>query len=431
MTSRWFRVGMVSALAVVIACSSDDDGSSVDENGPSSGGAFGTGGGFGTGGAAGTAATAGTAAVGGVLGSGGSAGAAASGGDAGFAAVGGSTSTPGFNACTAGSDECVGERYEGETIPLDIYIMFDQSCSMSCPAEQTGAGLCCMGGPNPRIDHVRDAVQTFLGDRASAGIGVGIGYFGYMQAGDTSCDPSDYSDPAVTIGTLPSNLDPLLDSLWSVEPTGETPTGAAIRGACTYAAQWKEINPGHTVVVLLVTDGYPEAPVTSMNGGCTPSIGDAVQAASTCSGYDPPLPIYVLGIGYQLDNLEQIAIAGGTEQAYLVQGGDVSAQVLAALNEIRGLAQIPCELQLPPAPAGETLNLSQVNVGYCSAGGDSRLFYYVDTPDACDPTEGGWFYDNASDPSQIMLCAATCETVTAPGGSLFMSVGCDTVISIQ
>ena len=52
------------------------------------------------------------------------------------------------DGCAPARDDqgCVGTAYEGENIPLDIFIMFDQSCSMSCPVEQGGPGQCCMGG---------------------------------------------------------------------------------------------------------------------------------------------------------------------------------------------------------------------------------------------------------------------------------------------
>jgi hypothetical protein len=342
----------------------------------------------------------------------------------------GSTSGVTIDACGAGaSASCVGNTYAGENLPLDIYVMFDQSCSMSCPSEQTGAGLCCTGGPNPRIDQVRSAVSIFLQDKDSAGIGVGIGFFGYMQAGNTSCEPADYAAPAVRIGALPNNANAVLNALNRVQPTGETPTGAAIRGACTYAHQYQQATPTHTTVVLLVTDGFPEAPVTSRNGTCNPSIPDAVQAATTCK--DKNLPVYVLGVGHQLQNLNDIAVAGGTNKAYLVEGANVSQAIVQALNEIRANAQIPCSLQIPPPPSGQNLNYNQVNVAYCSPGKESSIFPYLPEKASCANNDNGWYYDNAADPQQIVLCEKTCATVSRPGSALVTSVGCSQVVGIR
>jgi hypothetical protein len=420
-------LGLLACAAALLACSSNDN--TGKGNGPGSGAKSSSAGGSGSGNDTGNGNGANT----------GAANASGSGESSGviFSATGGAGTTIGTSssggtgtatAVCSGSDlsGCVGDRYAGEQIPLDIYIMFDVSCSMSCPAEETGPGLCCRGGPNPRIDQVRTAVTSFLNDPASDGIGVGIGYFGYMPGGQTSCDPSRYSAPSVPIAPLPGNAAAVIASLNAAQPIGETPTGAAIRGACTYASQSQAMNPGHKTVVLLVTDGFPEAPTTSMNGGCTPTIQDAVAAATTCSSHNPSLPVYVLGVGMQLTNLGDIATAGGTKMPFVVGGAAITQQIIDALNQIRALAQIPCHIKLPPPPSGTELKLDQVNVGSCSSAGQGTIFSYVMDQNSCDPSAGGWYYDDPNTPKQIVLCGATCTAVNTPGVSLFASVGCQT-----
>ena len=71
---------------------------------------------------------------------------------------------------SSGNNACATTSIATEAAPLDIYVMFDQSCSMSCPADEAGPGLCCIGGPNPRIDQVRSAMTDFLNNPASAGM---------------------------------------------------------------------------------------------------------------------------------------------------------------------------------------------------------------------------------------------------------------------
>ena len=400
MITRWILAfGTVAGLSALVACSGDDN-----EN-------TGTGGN----GAVGGAIAIPVGGAGGVIG-----GAGGASGNSGAGAANGAGGAPSSCSPNLGGS-CVGAAYAGENLPLDIYVMFDQSCSMSCPVERGGTGQCCMGGPNPRIAPVREAVSRFLQDPASNGIGVGIGYFGYMNAGNTSCDPSDYSGPAVPIGTLPGNAQAIINSVNSAQPTGETPTGAAIRGACTYANGWKAQNPSHVVVVLLVTDGVPETPSSNR---CNPpaSIQDATQAAQTCFGHNPSLPVYVLGVGQALQNLNSIAQSGGTNQAYLVDSGDVTAQVLQALNAIRQDATIPCQLQIPVAAPGQPpVDLNKVNVSYCGPGQQPQVFYYVDNPAGCG-TQSGWYYN--PEKTQILLCQNSCSTVSAPGGTLSVSVGC-------
>src|SRR5689334_14315734 len=162
--------GLLGVLWTSVACSSSDS------NGSS--GAGGTGGGLvfnaGSGGGGTSGAGSGTGAMPGTSGNNGTSGAA------------------GSCPITVNDAGCSGELYVGETIPLDIYIMFDQSGSM-LNMEQGGL---------TRMDAVRDAVGKFVNDPKSTGMGVGIGYFGYKPIGSTSCNPADYEKEAVPIGRL-------------------------------------------------------------------------------------------------------------------------------------------------------------------------------------------------------------------------------------
>ena len=309
-------------------------------------------------------------------------------------------------------DVCAAQAYEGEAVPLDIYIMFDQSGSM----------LNDVGGIT-RLDAVEGAARTFLRDSASAAIGVGVGYFGFQPIGQTTCNPSDFATPSVSV-TL--DHEAVLSSLAQRQPVGETPTGAAIRGACGYAQQWKKSNAGHSVVLLLLTDGEPKAPLSCSSGTCCPTLADAVQAAADCRSSQPGIKTYVLGVGPFLDNLQQIAQAGGTDHAYLVGDQDVEQQVLQALNAIRGDASIPCQLKIPEPTGGHELDYGLVNVAYQDSSCTLSTIYNVPDVASCDATSGGWYYDNPAAPSSVNLCGASCDRVSAPGGRLAFTVGCAT-----
>jgi hypothetical protein len=347
----------------------------------------------------------------------------------------GDDSTPG-SACTASpsdseaNDRCIGTTFESESIPLDLYIMFDQSGSM-CSCLDPGAAQIC---PNPdceetRLDAVRSATERFLLDPQSAGLGVGLGRFGNQPIGQASCDVATHRSPVVDVGTLPEHAPSIVQALNGFEPIGETPTGAAIRGACSHAREWRAAHPTRRMAMLLLTDGRPEAPLSCEAGTCCPSLGDAVAAAEECRT-DSEIDTYVLGVGPFLEQLDDIAQAGGTERAHLVDGGDVSARVLQALNRIRVEAAIPCELQLPPAPNGQTLDYERVNLEYESSSCAGTLLYAVRSASECSDVDG-WYYDDPTSPTSIRLCPKSCERVSAPGGSLSYSVGCDTQFSIR
>ena len=319
----------------------------------------------------------------------------------------------GLNTCEDLSfDGCVGDGYEGESVPLDIYIMFDTSGSM----------VNDVGGMT-RLQAIQQAAAEFLRDPASRGIGVGIGYFGFQPIGSTTCDTNAYATPSVEVST---DHEAVIASLEAQTPTGETPTAAALRGACGYARAEKASHPGRALVILLMTDGKPEAPRSCGMNGCCPTLDDAVAAANECSSGGQGLPIYVLGVGPELDNLNDIAKAGKTRSAYLVGNQDVTASVLKALNSIRGDAIVPCELSIPASHDGRPLDYSQVNLVYATSGCDFVPAYYVDSPASCDDA-GGWYYNDPNAPTAVELCPATCDDVSIPGAALRFSVGCATV----
>lgn len=325
---------------------------------------------------------------------------------------------------TGTSSECAGVTYEGENVPLDIYIMFDQSYSMSCDISGSSPwqDVCCGEGCEQRIDPVRLAVDDFLSDPESSGITVGMGVFGQMELGATSCDAADYSTATVEMGLLPAHAPTVTAALSGLAPTGETPTAAAIEGACNYIQQWHTQQPLHKKVILLVTDGVPEAPSSA---GCNPTVEDAAAAAAACLSGDPQVPTYVLGVGQALDNLAQIAEAGGTEQAYLVDG-DVQTSVLEALNAIRSDASIPCTMTVPEPDVG-TVDYGKVNIGICDSVGQTLSTYFVEDPAACQ--NGAWYYEPLGNGQVVQLCPQTCETVSVAGSSLVLSVGCETIVT--
>lgn len=306
---------------------------------------------------------------------------------------------------------CAGEVYEGESVPLDLYLMFDQSGSMSTVVdESTGA---------KRIDIVRAAVSAFLQDEESIGMGAGIGYFGHQPLGETSCDPNDYTNADVGIAPLPGAEQALLDSLDARDPTGETPTGAAIRGACDYVADYRQDHPGRNPAILFVTDGEPKAPLSQET--CEPTLDDAVLAAEECFE-ERGIRIYVLGVGPSLTNLRVIAEAGGTNDAFLADL-DNADQVLEAFRAVRFAAQLPCELTLSnDALSSDVVNLEMSTVAYLDF--ECSYMPVTEVEEGACGDDGGWYFDDPEAPTKIHLCDVTCGDVKARGRQLYYSLGC-------
>lgn len=346
-------------------------------------------------------------------------------------AAGSGVYSPPVNGCEPPADDsgCIGEAFEGENIPLDIYVMFDLSCSMSCSVDKQGC--CRRDDPDPleewRIQPVRDAMRQFLQDPASKGIGVGLGFFGDHESSQDDdpqiCSVENHADATVGIERLPDAAPGLITALEAGEPQGGTPTHLAIEGSCVYVNDWREQHLGHKVVILLVTDGVPEA-------ACDANIDLATAAAADCYDDGRGFQTYVLGVvannNNSLDQLNRIAAAGGTERAYLTDKSDIAGSVLEALNAIRADATIPCTLPIPQPRDGSPLDYNYVNLGICDAAGENLPTYYVPSAADCGAA-GSWYYEETGNGRAIQLCEATCAAVSVAEAELYFSVGCKRV----
>src|SRR5439155_14567301 len=79
-----------------------------------------------------------------------------------------------------------------------------------------------------------------------------------------SCDPKRYSTPAVPIMPLPGNEQAATTALNMRMTGGLTPTQFALQGVFSYLRPYQAAHPDRRVVLVLVTDGFPN---NCNNGG--------------------------------------------------------------------------------------------------------------------------------------------------------------------
>lgn len=309
---------------------------------------------------------------------------------------------------------CSAQVREAEQQKLDMIIAMDGSKSMRDGVD---------GGR--KWDLVVDALTTFSNDPASAGIGVGLTYFGIpagYDAGDlvVSCDVAEYAKPAVAIANLPANAGAIVTSLSNYEPIGGTPTLPAMEGVISYAHSFIAAHPTHRVVIVLATDGEPN--------DCDSTVDAVSSVAAAAAAEKPPISTYVIGVGSSLSSLGQIATAGGTGHAFVVDtAASTTASFTAAMNAIRGEAALPCSFEIPAPATGAALDYDKVNVARSTAGdgGSSKLLQVTDQA-ACG-TADGWYYDHPQSPGSIELCPTTCTAVEHDAtGVVQVLVGCKT-----
>lgn len=343
-------------------------------------------------------------------GGGGSGSGAGGGSGGGFLAGGGPpvTTIPEDAACATSS-------VEGKTLPVTMFIMFDRSGSMLEDQKWFGA---------------KAALTVFFQDPATAGLSVGLRFFpdDAPAAGcnDQACSVDACAEPLVPPAPLtaaPASGDPqqkaLVDAVESKSPAGETPMFAALGGAEKWAKENAKEGEIRTVVVL-VTDGLP----TTCNTDVT-AIANLAKDARDTKG----VLTYAIGMpGSDEAQLDAIAAAGGTEEAFLASAGDLSSKLVEALLSIQK-AQISCTYDVPqPAEPGDVIDPGKVNVNYHDGSGTFVTMPKVDGAAACS---GGheWYYDDPAAPKLIQLCPATCTALQANSKALIkILLGCETVL---
>jgi hypothetical protein len=357
---------------------------------------------------------------------------AGSGGDEEGAGAGKAAATS-VGAGQGGDTGCATDTFPGELVPLDLLVVLDRSDSMV---------------DDGKWGAVISALQAFVADPSSDGVGLGLQYFPTQPSGpipdcpncgyygpcipganvcggsfspNDSCDPADYTSPDIPIATLPGVRATFESSLASTEPEGaSTPSQPAMEGAVQYATEWAAANPAHITLIVYASDGEPT--------NCTPnSISGVAAAAGAALAAAPSVKTFVVGVGSELSSLQQIASAGGTGQAYLVDtGGNVTDQFIEALHQIRETGQ--CQFQIP-LPSDGIPDFGRVNVTLVDPDDPSAntQLANVGSAEACG-ADGGWYYDNAADPRVIVLCPASCDRVKQEDLDVSVVLGCQTIV---
>ena len=306
---------------------------------------------------------------------------------------------------------CVSTSNSALTFELDMLFMVDSTGSMLA---------------NAKWDSQTKALAAFFADPRAEGIGVGLKFFPDFQGAYPVCDDSVYAVPDVPIAPLdPVHAGTLSVAMSTRSPLGGTPLGSAVQGGLRFASSWKSQNPEHNVVLVLATDGLPDATCQfTPPGRVANSISAVTSEVKAAFEASPPVPTYVIAVGSELAALNEVANAGGTGQAVIIDTTkDVSSQMLAAFDSIRR-KELTCEYTIP-TPTGTTqLDYARVNIRFVDELGYAN-FLYVASKDNCDKAPYGWYYDNPASPKKIVLCDLTCGEVKASRtGKIDLAYGC-------
>ena len=356
--------------------------------------------------------------------------------------------SPGANGSTNGPDgSCVETRVPAEDAtttqtvthqglaPIDLYILWDQSKSMSCAATSSTGGTGGTGGATgpTRWDTVKGPILTWLESvHGDPPLNVGITYFGIRGTGlfpMSSCNVADYQASEVEIAPVSQNVSKIEHSLDAHAPSTDTPTFPALQGAVNHCLNWKTSHPDDVIAVLLVTDGQPN--------GCG-TIQEVESAATTAWNNGAGVRTFVLGVtspGTSCDidsnppnvaDLDAVALAGGTQKALVVDvTQNMPNQLISQLDMIRSqltktntttkveTRKDDCVYNLPVVKLStktQVLDKDALNLDFTTSQGARGRLYRVNSLDACSKTDAlAWYYDDNGNPTQILLCPGTCR----------------------
>jgi hypothetical protein len=339
----------------------------------------------------------------------------------------------GFTKCTG---LAVGREQVVKSGPLDIYLVFDRTGSMGEDCDFTP-------GTSPPVSSkacfaTYAIAQYFMSVDPASDTRLA---FQFMSLADDDCNGVPYATPLIDMTPLPVDANHALVQAISNESFRGglgTHIEGAIRGISDYTISHHQTvgaPAGRTTIGVLMTDGDPN--------GCDENIGNLTQLVTdhfTASG--GAVKMFFIGeTGATLDNLERYAMPGGASAHtdfcgngpnpchYWDVGDGNAAAFASAMASIVGQATvakpIPCTFLVPTPPAGQTLDPTLVNVRFTDPSGQPSRIYQVDSATSCDPTLGGWYYDDPASPHQIVLCDGSCSIVAASAGAnIDVEFGC-------
>lgn len=397
---------IAASLIGLVACSAGGEPiGGKGGNGASSPG----GGGAGAEGAAGGSGGQGTGASGAAGGAGGNFGGSGTGG------------TGGFEECAGVSSTATAQLQ-----PADIIIAVDTSGSMDEESAEVQANLNAFAslivasGIDVHVVLIADAnvcIPAPLGSGQCGGADENLPSFRHVVQTVNSTDAL-----SLMISTYP---------LWSssLRP-GATKTLAVVSdddsdlGAAAFTSQLLALDPPTFQGFKFDSIVSSTSPDACIFGGCFFNCGTCTNPCCDQSTFCQPLSAEQ-GTVYQALTAQTMGVNGDL----CSQDFDPVFQSMA--TAVVQSSALSCSYEIPPPPEGETLDPGLVNVVYTTgAGAETQIPNVPGGVADCD-AQGGWYFDDAVNPTEVIVCPATCTVLQADtAGKVDVVFGCETVVVV-
>jgi len=295
--------------------------------------------------------------------------------------------TPMDDAGVAQGDAFVSTKAScGNTITIDttpaqpdLLILLDRSDSMNWRLDSDAVCVSASSSCSTRAAAMISSLNTVVADNPKINWGLAL----FPSSSASTCSVS--SAPQVGISATAASA--IKAELAAFTTASSTPTTAILEAATTYL---KKLNDGRTRSILLATDGLPTC--GAGQGWSNDDLAGSVSAAGTAK--KAGFPVYVVGIGPAVSNLNSLAQAGGTGSYYPATS---TAALDTALKSIAKAASTTCTFKANVAPADKDLTS-----------------VYVDNSLVPKEESNGWIFDPADRTySTIILTGTYCQKMLA------------------
>jgi hypothetical protein len=339
-------------------------------------------------------------------------------------------------------------------LPVDIIWMVDNSASMAPAIDQVTQGLNAFAAEiaaNPKNLDYRVVMLSLRSKTNPVTVSGGTRYAVCIPpplAGDSDCGngPSFFQSSIDVHST-----EPLEQFLGTLGQTNGYQQGASLGGA-----PWKQwLRPNATKTIVAVSDDDSRLSATDFEtfaGGKNPFNSDTLPPGILDPSWSGLFDGYVFdalyGWGSDTDPTVRCTYSDGsippssgeTYTTLIQKTGGVRAKICdgasawgpffdAVAQAVTETAKLDCDLTIPP-PSDGTIDPTKVNVRIQSPSGTTTLGKVAGA--ASCGASGGWYYDDDQNPTQVLLCPASCDEadqqVSAQGGSIAIVFGCRTIV---